>query len=61
MKILVYICIAVAAVSLIVGVISGITFSSLIYESAASAFLRFANTCLLLAIALGLAEGLKAK
>lgn len=54
MKILIDACITVAAVSLIVGIISRAMLTPLAFELEARSFLGFSVACLLFAIALGI-------
>lgn len=61
MKCLIKVVLIAALVSLVVGIISRMTFTPLMYGLEANAFLRFTDTCLLFAIALGLLEILKTK
>ncbi len=62
MKAIAYIAIIVGAISLVVGIISRITLTPVGPGAVeAQAFLRFTNTCLLAAIALGILELVKSK
>ena len=61
MKNLIYVCVVVAVVSLVIGIISRINLAPVMFGLEANALLRFTDTCLLLAIALGLIQMLKSK
>ncbi|MFH1407228.1 MAG: hypothetical protein ABIH01_04440 [Candidatus Omnitrophota bacterium] len=49
--------VVVALVSVVAGIVSRISMQPFIFNLEANAFLRFADTCLLLAIALALVKG----
>jgi hypothetical protein len=61
MKSIINIALVVAVISLIVGIFSRLTLTPIGPGIEAQAFLQFANTCLLAAIALGILELLKLK
>ncbi len=61
MKTIINIALVLAAISLIIGIISRLTLTPVGPGIEAQAFLQFTNTCLLAVIALGVLELLKSK